>query len=168
MSTQFDLEQQIMDCWHVVDDLKVVTESVLEDDLSRDKIANILLGMEQLYQLKFERLFRIFELLLKEQFKTRKPAMTQSQINEVLDKLDEMTAGIDETNNHGDVWDGNDAWVGTKEYEDWTESYIKFQSQGIKVKEEPMPDRGHILGNWDQGSDPNQIDWIDDLDDSAK
>lgn len=60
---RFDLEQQILDCWHVVDDLKILTESVCDNSppLTEDEITNILIGMEHLYQLKFQRLFRVFE-----------------------------------------------------------------------------------------------------------
>lgn len=65
MKTRFDLEQDIMNCWHVVDDLKILCEGVLEKDLTKDEIANILLGLEQLYQLKFEKLFDVFETLIR-------------------------------------------------------------------------------------------------------
>jgi hypothetical protein len=68
----FDLEQQIMDCWHVVDDLKILTESVLEREMTKDNIANITLGLETLYQLKFEKLFDLFETHCKEYHTYRK------------------------------------------------------------------------------------------------
>lgn len=60
-----DLESRIMDCWSVVDDIKVVNEAVQEKDLTPDQVANALLGLETLYQLKFERLFSEFERLVK-------------------------------------------------------------------------------------------------------
>lgn len=67
MKDRFDLEQQIMDCWGIVDDLKAIEEAVLEGDDFRgmeakhsDKIAN-LLSIHHLYQLKFERLWSTFE-----------------------------------------------------------------------------------------------------------
>ena len=59
--TQFDLEQQIMNCWHVVDDLKLVREAVSDDRLSKDELENVLLGLVQLYDLKFEQTFDTFE-----------------------------------------------------------------------------------------------------------
>jgi hypothetical protein len=64
--TQFDLEQQIMTCWQVCDDLKAVNHAVLEKSLTPDQISNIISGMAELYQLKFEVLFELFEKLLKE------------------------------------------------------------------------------------------------------
>ena len=67
--TRFDLEQQIMECWNVTTDLKRVTEYLLDAPLEpnrEDKIANMLIGMEALYEVKFDRCFRTFEKLLKE------------------------------------------------------------------------------------------------------
>ena len=67
--TRFDLEQQIMECWNVTTDLKRVTEYLLDAPLEpnrEDKIANMLVGMEALYEVKFDRCFRTFEKLLKE------------------------------------------------------------------------------------------------------
>ncbi len=68
-TTQFDLEQAILDTWHVTDDLKVVYESLMEGRLKCDvdNVVNILMGMEKLYQLKFEKSFGLFEKLLAEQ-----------------------------------------------------------------------------------------------------
>ena len=65
MKNQFELEQQIMDCWGVIDDIKILTEHVLEDeDANTDSISNALIGIENLYNLKFEKLFRTFESTL--------------------------------------------------------------------------------------------------------
>jgi hypothetical protein len=62
MSDRFDFEQQLMGCWHIVDDIKLLNESVLEHPhLSKDKISNILLGLEELYDLKFQKLMDTFE-----------------------------------------------------------------------------------------------------------
>lgn len=72
MSDIFDLEQQILDCWHIVDDLKVLEEGVLDKGISVDEIANISIGLEKLYQLKFEKLFNTFENHCREFHKYRK------------------------------------------------------------------------------------------------
>ena len=63
MSDRFDLEQQIMACWNVTSDIDTLCESVCESDMTTDQIANILLGMKQLYELKFDKMFRTFEQL---------------------------------------------------------------------------------------------------------
>lgn len=61
MGDRFDLEQGIMKCWSVVDDIDMLYEGVLERDMSNDDIANALLGMKVLYQMKFEKCFELFE-----------------------------------------------------------------------------------------------------------
>jgi hypothetical protein len=61
---RFDLEQQILDCWHVTDDIDMLFEAVMDKDLTQDDIANVLLGLKTLYHLKFERTFETFEKLI--------------------------------------------------------------------------------------------------------
>jgi hypothetical protein len=64
---RFDLEQQILDCWHLTDDLGLLFEYVMEsEELDRDKLSNIILGMKELYQLKFDRCFNTFETLVEQ------------------------------------------------------------------------------------------------------
>lgn len=75
MKTRFDLEQEIMECWNITSDLEDVYRYVLEgepnmDTTQRDKVANILLGLAQLYDLKFNKTFDTFTQCVKtKQFK---------------------------------------------------------------------------------------------------
>ena len=58
---RFDLEQEILDCWHITDDLQTIMET---DSLElSDDVHNLLLGLKTLYHLKFERTFATFEQL---------------------------------------------------------------------------------------------------------
>jgi len=66
MSDIFDLEQQIMDCWRIVDDIKILEDAVLDKEQSHNDTGNVLIGLEYLYQLKFEKLFATFENHCKE------------------------------------------------------------------------------------------------------
>ena len=59
IKTRFDLEQEIMSCWHVVDDIKAVFHA--SDTLTEDELQNALLGISALYQIKFDRLMNTFE-----------------------------------------------------------------------------------------------------------
>lgn len=59
---RFELEQQIMQCWQVVDDLKTICEMV--PDESQDDVVNALTGMSVLYDQKFIKLFDTFETLI--------------------------------------------------------------------------------------------------------
>lgn len=78
LDTRFELEQHIMQCWNIVDDLKMLYAYVGDDEFFKgmdpkheDKLMNLLLGMTELYQLKFEKCFNSFETLIKEQHETK-------------------------------------------------------------------------------------------------
>lgn len=68
----FDLEQEIMKAWHVVDDIQLLNENVMETNMSTDDIANVLLGLESIYNMRFQKVFNIFEELCKEYHAIRK------------------------------------------------------------------------------------------------
>jgi hypothetical protein len=55
-----------MSCWHVTTDIKDLSEEVLEGDMTKDQITNVLIGMEQMYEIRFNKLFRQFEQLVRE------------------------------------------------------------------------------------------------------
>ena len=59
---RFDLEQEIMNCWNVVEDLKMIyaAEHLYDDE---DAMMNALLGLGSLYELKFQKLWNTFEAL---------------------------------------------------------------------------------------------------------
>jgi hypothetical protein len=57
MKTRFDLEQEILQCWNILDDLKMLQES---DNINPQTFESIRI----LYSVKFEVLFATFEELL--------------------------------------------------------------------------------------------------------
>jgi len=63
---RFDLEQNILKCWSVTEDINLLYENVMEKELTKDQIANALLGIHQLYEMKFEKLWDTFETLIHE------------------------------------------------------------------------------------------------------
>ena len=69
MTKLHDLEPMIMDCWHVCDDLQVVFRQIGdgERDPTQDELMNALLGMQQVYQWKFEQLFYEYERVIEDQ-----------------------------------------------------------------------------------------------------
>jgi hypothetical protein len=81
----FDLEQEIMKAWHVVDDIDLLYENVIETDMSTGDIANVLLGLESVYNMRFQKLFNTFEDICKEYHAMRKENRTTrgSKINAV-------------------------------------------------------------------------------------
>ena len=66
MVDRFDLEQDIMRCWNVTEDIDLLYRNLMDRDLSTDDIANVLLGMKVIYDLKFEEMFNHFETLIRE------------------------------------------------------------------------------------------------------
>lgn len=69
---RFDFEQQIMACWNVTSDINTVSKYLMDAPLEpgrEDKMANMLIGIEALYNAKFEELFSQFEALCSEQLR---------------------------------------------------------------------------------------------------
>ena len=56
---RFDFEQEIMDAWGVVEDLKSLANG--PKDLTKAEIEKALAGMAILYAVKFEKMFKSFE-----------------------------------------------------------------------------------------------------------
>lgn len=63
MPKMSDLEPMIMDCWHVCDDIEVVFKQIGdgEREPTQDELMNTLIGLQQLYQWKFEQMFFKYE-----------------------------------------------------------------------------------------------------------
>ena len=64
---RFDLEQEMMNCRRVTDDIDSVAHFVGQmniDAKDQDALLNMLLGMKQLYDVKFQVMFETFEELI--------------------------------------------------------------------------------------------------------
>jgi hypothetical protein len=61
---RFDLEQAFMMCWQTVDDLRLLSEMVMEDTLDADKIANVITGLELLHEMRCKKTMDIFEHII--------------------------------------------------------------------------------------------------------
>ena len=67
----FDLEQEIMKAWHVVDDIELLYEYFGDskffagmDAQHADEIMNCMLGLKSVYDVRFNKLFQIKFTLL--------------------------------------------------------------------------------------------------------
>lgn len=69
---QFDLEQQIMNCWSVVDDIKGLLQMQDLRSMTEDEHQNYLLGLATIYQVKFELLQDLFERFMAEYYAAKK------------------------------------------------------------------------------------------------
>tara|TARA_B110000977_G_C10947059_1_gene443199 strand:- start:493 stop:804 length:312 start_codon:yes stop_codon:yes gene_type:complete len=72
----FNLEQEFMDCWGVVDDIDMLYKYFGDDEFfigmkgeHADKIMNLMGGIHAMYQLKFERTWGTFEKVCAEYHK---------------------------------------------------------------------------------------------------
>ena len=63
---RFDLEQDIHQCWYIVDDINMLMEYILDNPKftmppeTEDVLANKLLGLRELYEMRFDRLWNTF------------------------------------------------------------------------------------------------------------
>lgn len=66
MSDRFDFEQQIIRCWSVVDDLKDLDEGLFEGwlEFNQDDVSNHILAIANTYDVKFNKLWRLFETVI--------------------------------------------------------------------------------------------------------
>lgn len=70
MTSRFDLEQDILNTWRIVEDLNTFYDKF--DTLTEDEQMNFLLGITVLYELKFQRTFENFEKVCKELCDTKR------------------------------------------------------------------------------------------------
>lgn len=70
---RFDLEEQIMKCWNVVDDVNDLYEHIGDSsefvDMPPkyvDKVMNKLLGVKELYDMRFQKLWDVFDYMIKD------------------------------------------------------------------------------------------------------
>jgi hypothetical protein len=65
----YDLESEIMSVWNTKDDLESITSRMMDDPdgpLTEDEIANVLIGLTELHDIRCKKLFNVFEAMLRE------------------------------------------------------------------------------------------------------
>jgi len=75
----FDLEQEIIQCWNVLDDIDLITTWFVEDPkwegmdpALTDALMNKYFGIKELYQLKFDKMWNTFEEVCGEHHRMRR------------------------------------------------------------------------------------------------
>jgi hypothetical protein len=65
---RFDLEQAIMSAWTTSEDIKLIWEQYYDgmDKLSEDQVANLLLGLQEIHNLRCQKLWDIYEKMVRE------------------------------------------------------------------------------------------------------
>ena len=82
----FDMEQNIMNCWRVIDDVDTVTKWFVEDPQWNgmdpklyDALMNKYFAIKEIYDLNFEKLWKNFEDVSKEYHHNRRIAETDRE-----------------------------------------------------------------------------------------
>jgi hypothetical protein len=75
----FDLEQELLSCWHVIDDINLLYESIGDDPAyeslepkALDTLMNLTLGLKAVYEMRFQKCWGTFEAVAKEYHHYRK------------------------------------------------------------------------------------------------
>ena len=66
---RFNLEAEIMSVWNTKDDLQSITSHMMDDPdgpMSEDDIANVLIGLTELHDIRCKKLFNVFEAMVRE------------------------------------------------------------------------------------------------------
>jgi hypothetical protein len=58
---RFDFEQQLQNCWRVTDDIGDLSQGLMDHNLTTDQTVNALNGLQQMYEIKFNKLWDLFE-----------------------------------------------------------------------------------------------------------
>ena len=89
MTDQFDLEQGIMSCWNVTNDLDTLFEELVENNsFTKDQASNFALGLSTIYTAKFEKLFRTFEEFLQTYYTvSRELKETQKELRDLRTEM---------------------------------------------------------------------------------
>ena len=64
---RFNLEAEIMSVWNTKDDLVAITSRMMDDPdpMTEDEIANVLIGLSELHDIRCKKLFNVFESMVK-------------------------------------------------------------------------------------------------------
>jgi hypothetical protein len=87
----FELEQQLLDCWKVTEDVNMVTKYLVDecDGYDDDDVMNKYFAIKDLYEIKFEKLWKTFEAVCKEYHEYRKLSGIErdKELQELWDKV---------------------------------------------------------------------------------
>ena len=100
MSNRFDFEEQLVRCWCVVDELKDLDEGLFEEWLKfdLDNVSNHILGIANCYDVKFNKLWHLFETEYMESI--RKNKMLEEECKALREQLIAETQGYGAGKNH--------------------------------------------------------------------
>ena len=65
---RFDLESAIQTVWNTKDDLELITQQMVDgpETMTEDELANVMIGLSELHDIRCKKLFSVFETMLRE------------------------------------------------------------------------------------------------------
>ena len=72
VSTNFDLEQNILKCWNLVDEIEELANDFESKSIDHDDLIAILRAYKATYQIRFERTFKDYETVCRGLHQTRR------------------------------------------------------------------------------------------------
>lgn len=88
MTDRFSVEQGILSCWHVADDIDLLYKNVMDGNPTTDEISNLLLGIKSLYDMRFSALFADFTETIRTDWEKEKDLKRQLDAKQA--KIDEL------------------------------------------------------------------------------
>jgi hypothetical protein len=150
MKDRFDLETDITAAWGVTDDIDLLMESIVNSERFRDmpphmvdKVSNALLGIKELYDMRFERLWGTFEeLITTNQFNNYEERLKEEyETNENIETT--RTNYVQETNKRSveDAWSVHNDFV--------TGTFSTGSDDVITIK---VPEQSELKFDYDYGN----------------
>jgi hypothetical protein len=92
MSDRFDFEETLTRCWCIIDDLKELSEHFIEHNITdTDTIHNHIFGLATVYDVRFNKLWDLFESVFMEM--VRKNKMLEEECAALREQLGYGTGG---------------------------------------------------------------------------
>jgi hypothetical protein len=92
MNKILDLEERIMDCWNILEQIDTTLQIVDRTKCDEDAVSNALIGIKQLYQTKFEVMFETFEDVVREYYNKNKNTYTTTDNSTITASSSEGTS----------------------------------------------------------------------------
>lgn len=62
----YALEEKMFHCWHITNDIRTIVDKIDRDQISLEELGNVLAGVAQLADMKFNDMFDEFEKYVRE------------------------------------------------------------------------------------------------------
>jgi len=145
----YELEERIMECWSVTNAIKLTYEEYLDSPqiMDEDELGNILIGIECLYNRKFQRLWKTFEDICDHGgvFLDDDLVAVAKQHRDYNKKLDNMFDDVEETHFKMKTFKENKTELASTEKR-W--DFSPDEDEGEKAEDEISSSTGKIHKEW--------------------